>query len=393
MIPAAVLQNMLRVRRSLAALSLAVVPGSLAAQGAPDSAKASSADSAKAAAADTAIHVAFGGYVDGYFAYDFGRPRNIDRAFTTQAVRHDEFNVNLAFIDATLTGPRVRGRVAAQFGTSVQANYAAEPHLGNFSGPDVSRYIQEATAGYKVSSSVWIDGGVFFAPFGSENWISRDNWTYTRSLIADNSPYYEAGVKATWTIDPKWTAQLHVINGWQNISETNSSKALGARVDFAPHDGLSFAYDLFVGNEQPDSLPSRLRTFNELIVGASITSKLQLRGTLDIGTQKHADGVGTGTWNGYAVVARYQLTPLVALAGRVEGYSDPDQFIVTTGEPYGLQAGGASLGVDVAPMSKLLWRSEVKWLGAKNPLFPNQSTSGGLSKHDVAVISSLALTL
>jgi hypothetical protein len=49
--------------------------------------------------------------------------------------------------------------------------------------------------------------------------------------------------------------------------------------------------------------------------------------------------------------------------------------------------------VDVAPMSKLLWRSEVKWLGAKNPLFPNQSISGGLSKHDVAVISSLALTL
>jgi hypothetical protein len=354
---------------------------------------AQGADSSKAIAPDTSVHVTFGGYVDGYFAYDFGKPRDIDRALTTQAVRHDEFNINLAYIDATLAGPRVRGRVAAQFGTSVQANYAAEPRIGNFSGPDVSRYIQEATAGYKVSSAVWVDGGVFFAPFGSENWISRDNWTYTRSMIADNSPYYEAGVKATWMINPRWTAQLHVINGWQNISETNSSKALGARVDFAPRDGLSFAYDFFVGNEQPDSMPSRLRTFNELIVGASMSSKLQLRGTLDIGTQEHADGNGTGSWNGYAIVARYQLSQRVALAGRMEGYSDPDEFIISTGEPYGVEASGVSLGVDVAPMPKLLWRSEVKWLGARNQLFPDQSTDSGLSKYDVAIVSSLALTL
>ncbi len=370
-------------RRATAVIAALVAPAALVSQ---------VPDTSKPLAADTSIHVALGGYVDGYFAYDFGKPRNIDRALTTQAVRHDEFNINLAYIDATLTGTRVRGRVAAQFGTSVQANYAAEPHIGNFSGPDVSRDIQEATAGYKVASAVWVDAGVFFSPFGSENWISRDNWTYTRSLIADNSPYYEAGVKATWTIDPKWSAQLHVINGWQNISETNSSKAAGARVDYTPRTGLAFAYDVFVGNEQPDSMPSRLRTFNELIVTVGVTSKLQLRGTLDVGTQEHYDGDGTGTWNGYALVARYQLSQRVAVAGRVEGYSDPEQLIINTGEPYGVQATGVSLGLDVAPMPKLLWRSEVKWLGALDPLFPDHS-SDALSKHDVAVVTSLALTL
>ena len=44
-------------------------------------------------------------------------------------------------------------------------------------------------------------------------------------------------------------------------------------------------------------------------------------------------------------------------------------------------------------MPKLLWRSEVKWLGAHDPLFPDQSTGVGLSKRDVAIVSSLALTL
>jgi hypothetical protein len=215
---------------------------------------------------DTTVRVTFGAFVDGYYAYDFNRPRTLDRPFTTQAARHDEFNINLAHLEAVLAGPRVRGRFAAQFGTSVQANYAGEPTVGALSGPSVSRFIQEATVGYRLARTVWIDGGVFFSPFGSENWISRDNWTYTRSFIADNSPYYEAGVKATWQARPWLAAQLHVVNGWQNVSETNSDKALGARVDYMPKDGVDVAYDAFVGNEQPDSLPRRTRVWQEAIV-------------------------------------------------------------------------------------------------------------------------------
>src|SRR5437016_4087208 len=76
------------------------------------------------AAADTTLKVGVGGFVDAYYAYDLARPRSLDRAFTTQAARHDEFNVNLAYLEATLAATRLRGRVAAQFGTSVQANYA-----------------------------------------------------------------------------------------------------------------------------------------------------------------------------------------------------------------------------------------------------------------------------
>jgi Putative beta-barrel porin-2, OmpL-like. bbp2 len=78
---------------------------------------------------DTAVTVSFGGFVDNYYAYDFGRPVNFDRPFTTQAVRHNEFNVNLVWLEAKVSGPRVRGRLALQAGTSVQSNYAGEPLL------------------------------------------------------------------------------------------------------------------------------------------------------------------------------------------------------------------------------------------------------------------------
>ena len=344
-------------------------------------------------AADTTVKVAFGGFVDSYFAYDFNRPRTLDRPFTTQAARHDEFNVNLAFLEAVLSGPRVRGRFAAQFGTSVQANYAAEPRLGTLSGPDVSRFIQEATAGYQVAPTLWIDGGIFFSPFGSESWISRDNWTYTRSFIADQSPYYEAGVKATWQATPTLAAQLHVINGWQNVSETNSDKALGARVDYTPKSGIDFAYDAFVGNEQPDSLPSQLRVWQEGIVQLQPTAALQLRATYDYGTQRRATAVGgSAAWNGWAVIARYQPTAAVAVAVRGESYSDPEQVIVATGKPFGLRVAGGSLNVDVAPAKRLLWRTELRALRDRDPLFVDERTTPTPTRRDTFVVSSVALT-
>jgi hypothetical protein len=74
---------------------------------------------------DTTTRVTFGGFVDAYYAWDSSRPATRDRSFaggalfTTQPARHNEFNVNLAFLDAKLEAPRVHGRLAVQFGTSV----------------------------------------------------------------------------------------------------------------------------------------------------------------------------------------------------------------------------------------------------------------------------------
>ena len=68
---------------------------------------------AQGAQPDTSIKVTFGGFVDAYYAWDFGRPPSFDRSFaggtvfTTQPARHNEFNVNLAFVEAKIDAPRV----------------------------------------------------------------------------------------------------------------------------------------------------------------------------------------------------------------------------------------------------------------------------------------------
>lgn len=344
---------------------------------------------------DTAATVAFGGFVDAYYAYDFDRPPQLDRAFTTQAARHNEFNINLAFLEARLSSDRFHGRVAAQWGTSVQANYAGEPRVGSVSGPDVSRFIQEAYMGVKLARTLWVDGGVFFSHIGNETWISRDSWTYTRSLIAEYTPYYEAGVRTTWQATPRLLATGVVVNGWQNISETNSDKAVGIRLDYAARPSLTLSYDNFIGNEAPDTARARLRTFHEVIAKYAGPA-LGVAVSADLGTQRRAVGGGTSTWYGGAVIGRYVVTPRVAINGRVEYYSDPDQVIVAAPSTDGFQTWGGSVGVDVQPVPRLLWRTELRALAARDPVFPKQpdgaDASAALSRRDSFIVTSMGVT-
>src|SRR5512141_1871784 len=124
---------------------------------------------------DTSTTVSYGAFVDAYYAFDFNEPANFDRSFTTQAARHNEFNVNLAFLEAKLAGSRLRGRLALQAGTSVQSNYSGESQVGSVSGPSLARHIQEAVAGFQLAPGLWVDGGIFFSHIGMESFISRDN--------------------------------------------------------------------------------------------------------------------------------------------------------------------------------------------------------------------------
>jgi hypothetical protein len=253
-----------------------------------DSSK-SKVDSAKtvapSAAADTNPVRTFGGFIDTYYAWDANQPHNFDRAYTTQPARHAEFNVNLVYIETKWSGPRYRGRLALQWGTSVQANYAGEPKIGGVSGPNVSQFIQEATVGYQLAPSVWLDGGIFFSHLGYEGWISRDNLSYSRSLVADFSPYYEAGVKLTWAATPKLTATFAIVNGWQDISVYNTPPAGGIRLDYTPTSKLTLTYDNFIGNAAPDSLPMQLRIYHDVVAQYTPNDKWQFAAVGSYGTQ------------------------------------------------------------------------------------------------------------
>src|SRR4051812_19925287 len=95
--------------------------------------------------------VTFSGYVEGYYSYDFNKPQNNTRpAFIYNHNRHNEFNVNLAFIRSMYVKDRLRANLAVAVGTYMNANYAAEP--------GTLQNVYEASAGYKLSTkkNIWL---------------------------------------------------------------------------------------------------------------------------------------------------------------------------------------------------------------------------------------------
>jgi len=373
-----------------------LAPGIVAAQAVPGAAASRSQTSdsaavAESAAVNTGPKVRLGAFIDGYYAWDVDRPSNFDRAYTTQPARHAEFNINLAFVEASLAGPRLRGRLALQWGTSVQANYAGEPRLGGVSGPSVSQFLQEASVGYQLGRTLWVDGGIFFAHTGFEGWISRDNLSYSRSLIADFSPYYETGVKLTWAASSVVTAQFVLVNGWQNISNYNTPPAAGVRVDYAVSPRVTLSYDNFVGNVAADSLAAQLRFYQDFMAQYNPSSRWQFAAAAAYGVQTRSTASGaTATWYGASLFAKYHPTPRVGVVARLERFADPDQVIVRTGLPTSFQTNGASLGLDIALTASLLWRTEVRAFGSRGAVWP-ANRAGRYTPDDAVAVTSLSL--
>ena len=326
----------------------------------------------------------WGLFLDSYYAFDGNRPANRERLYTTLPAKHNEFAINLAHVEGVLSGDRVRGRLALQAGTSVAANYSTEYRDATKTGghpADLLQHLQEATAGYRLAEGMWIDAGIFFSHIGTETFISKNNWTYTRSLVADFSPYYQAGVRLSYEPNQQWAFQLHVLNGWQNIIETNSDKALGTQVAFKPTKDFTITHNTFLGEE------NGTRFFQDLSFAMQVLPWLQSGLTVDFGVQ---GGTSTRTWYGSSFQNRFRLTPDTHLAARVEIYNDPNGVIVPTGSPSGFKVWGASVNVDQQLTPELLWRNEVRLLKATDALFPSAS---GSSSQTVFAITSLSLSL
>ena len=330
-----------------------------------------------------ASKVTWGGFIDSYYAYDFNNPSQHDRSFTTQPARHNEFNLNLAYIEAKLAEENVRGRLAIQAGTSVQSNYAGEPTVGTVSGPLLSRHIQEAYAGYRLAEGLWVDGGIFFSHIGMESFISRDNWTYTRSLVADYSPYYQSGVKFSYQPSQQWGFQFHILNGWQNISENNDSKSIGTQISYSPSSKWSITYNTLIGKE------IEFRHFHDAVLKYTVNDDWQMGLQGDLGFQLRS-GSAVGKWYGIALIQRYALTKTVAIAGRAERYFDDRQIIVSTGTANGFQTWGASANLDVQVDPRMVWRTELRGFWSKDSVF---TTRDSISARDGVVVTSFSVSI
>jgi hypothetical protein len=314
-------------------------------------------------------------FIDATVAHDFNRLPTRYRPYTTQPYYNNEGALNLGFVDTRLATENYHGRLALQYGSSVVANYADE-------ADEFVRYFQEAYGGIHINDSWNIDAGVYFSHIGMESWISRNDYTVGRSIIADYSPYYQSGVRSVHQLSDRLHVELHILRGWQNISN-NRDPSLGTQVAYDLTPKAKVIYNTFLGNEHG------LRIYNDFIVRYSFTPKFGVAAAFDVGSQNRKNE-SHAWWYGWSVIPHYIVNKTVSIAGRVEQFSDPHQVVLESLSSESFNAVSLSTNIDITLHEGLVWRSEYRAYVSSRDLFPDNS---GYSTTDNVMTTSIIYTL
>jgi hypothetical protein len=307
----------------------------------------------------------FFGYGDIYYSYDFAQPLNNEKkSFLYNHKRNNEINANLIFLKGNYTDKNTRANLALMAGNYAQYNLKAEPTWAQF--------MQEANIGVKLSqkSNLWLDAGIMPSHIGFESAISGDCWTLTRSILAENSPYFETGIKLSFQ-NKKENLMLGflALNGWQKVQMPDyfHKPSFGMQVNYKANQKLVLNYSNFLGTNQPDSVKA-LRTYHNFYAQYEGEKKLSFIAGFDLGTDKF-NAKDYGIWFSPVLIVRYALSKKSIIAARGEYYQDKHQIIVNTNTINGFQVSGLSANFDYRINSKIQWRIESKIYDSKDKIF------------------------
>ncbi len=297
-------------------------------------------------------------YAGFYYNHDFNQPFNKERPpFTYNHKQTATPALNLFFVKGTYQSNNFRSNLALMAGDYSKYNLAAEANFW--------QHIYELNAGIKLSkqSNLWLDAGVFASHIGFESAEGLNCWTLTRSMVAENSPYYESGIKLGYiSVNGAWQLTALLVRGWQNVQQPSANAALTPAFQISYTKGKNlFNYSNFFGRMGL----SNYRTFRQYHnwYWMHTTNTLSWILGLDLGVDHYSNH--QRSWITPVAIMRYQLNSKWLLATRYEYFADTKDAL-----GYGkLQTSGYSLNADYKVNHYLTLRGEWKHFNDQNAIF------------------------
>lgn len=190
--------------------------------------------------------------------------------------------------------------------------------------------------------------------------------------MADNSPYYETGAKVSYTsADKRLVVSGLLLNGWQKIrrEHDNSSLSIGHQLTYKPNQKITLNSSSFIGNDKPDET-RQMRYFHNFYAVTELSAQWQLMLGLDIGAEQKLKGSQSyNLWYAPIAMLRYEYSPEIKAAARLEYYADPNNVIVQNSLSNNYKTFGYSFNLDYQLDNSLLCRFELKRLDSTNDDF------------------------
>lgn len=309
-------------------------------------------------------YILFSGCMEAYFSYDFNSgiaPEKPD--YVVNYRKNREANINFGMIKASFNTENSRANFGLMTGNYVQYNLATES--------DFVRNIYEANIGFKLAdkSNWWLDAGVLPSHIGFETMLTLDNKILTKSMAAENTPYYETGIRLSFTDkSEKWYGAFMLLNGWQRIGR-NGPMGYGMQITYKHSDHIDFNYSNYWGKMNAEEF----RFFNNLFFNWRPNQKIKLTGGFDIGYQKEIAPFGKPRiWFSPQIVAQYNVSKHIILGSRVEYFSDTAGIMIQPKNYEGVKIIATSLNIDYKINQYIFWRNEFKLMACDKNLFYNK---------------------
>jgi len=214
--------------------------------------------------------------------------------------------------------------IGGQAGYDTDGQVPATQRLG---GADVLQYISRANVSYlaPIGNGLKFTGGLFSSFIGYESFYAKDNPNYTRSWIADYSPYFLIGLGAQYSFTENIDTGFFLVTDYNYLGHVNNQPKYATQFTWRLTPEIKWMENLFFGPQQSDTSLDYWRFFaNSMVEWAKPDYSVGL--VYDVGTERSAQAPGhvQDVWMGSALFTRWNFSGPWSVAVRPELYWDPN---------------------------------------------------------------------
>jgi len=322
-------------------------------------------------------------YLQGGFTSNFSNPnseKNEQRIFDQKA---NTFLLDLAQIQFA-KDPPVGGlgyKLKVSFGQT-----AAYIHSGGLGSSSQELDLTEAYVDYvaPLGSGLKLLVGKFVTYLGAEVIEARDNFNYSRSFLFNFAvPFTHTGFMAGYKFSDAFTANLHIVQGWDVTTDNNNGKSFGVGFVVTPIDPFQMNFNFMYGPEQPNNT-SNNRFLFDWIGTFKATKNLTFMANVDYAHEEKdpLNGGQDSEWYGVAGYAKYDFTNVFSTAIRAEYFNDENG--VRTGIAQELKE--ITLTADFKVAKNLLVRPEYRHDWSTNNAFDSEHNTFDTRSQDTIAV-------
>jgi len=267
------------------------------------------------------------------------------------------------------------GKLAERLGT----DWDGDGTSGNVAEEQNSVDVQEAYITYNFPGlpDLQIKAGKFATHIGAELIEPWNNPNVSRSLTFSwGNPFTHVGATASYAFGSQASLMLGVVNGWDNVVDSNDGKSFVGSLALTPVEQFAFAINGIYGAEQPDRGDSK-RGMIDLVATIKPVENFAIILNYDYGNETDLGVGGAAEWNAFSGILAYDVVDVlpvpIGFALRGEYFDDSDGVRLPT--PGGAGFGDYQNAWEVTGTFKvvlaegLMFRTEYRYDAAHNSLY------------------------